>query len=1032
MGGRKKQTVGYRYFFGIHMGAGRGPMDELVEIKVGDRTAWAGSVTANETVQINKPDLFGGDDKEGGIVGPLDVMMGRPDQAVNPRLAAMLGGLVPAFRGVATLFFDGLMCSGSPYPKPWMMRWRRALQGWDGVPWYPERAVVQLTGPGGAEIKAMNPAHILYECYTNADWGRGLERSRLDDAQWRAAADQLHAEGFGLCMAWLRQDSLSSFMQGVLDHVGAAQFSDPSTGLVVLRLIRDDFVADDLPLFDADSGLLSIDDDDSAAQAGAVNEVVVRYRSPVDGKARQVRVKNPAAIHALGSVSSTTKDYLGLPTAELALRVAQRDLRAGAGFVKKFKLRLDRRGFEVLPGGVFRIRDVKRGIGTMVVRAGRVEHGPLDDGAITITAVQDVFGLPATAYVDVQVGGWVPPATAPVAVVHRRFVELPYRDLVATGAEVPVDGDGVVAVIALAPTSVAQGFDMLTKPALASTFSLAGAGSFCAGGTLADAIDPVATVVELTGVLGLDQVRVGSAALIGGELVRVDQVDVDTGQVTISRGCADTVPMAHEVGAAVFFYEDHGAVDSIEYLDGAVLHAKLLTRTGAGVLAEAVAPTDVLTVSGRAQRPYPPGDLRLAGLRYPATVTAVTIPVTWRHRDRLLQADQIVDALHGDIGPEPGTTYSWRLQSLPAETLVASGSGLQGTGLILAAQPSGQYRLEVWSVVGGRQSWQRAGWSFAWEQSGTFLSRTLALGGSWSAGVVIRVAAGATQLASYTTTAGDGGLAGSAASLAAAIDGFDGFTAVADGAVVTVTGALGVEFDLVASVERVGLASGILQAAALANPGTSYNSWLSVGNYANGVVEPLPAGVALTVSIERPFGTVLVAFTYSTGSSEPRAVAFSGLQGAYTAVGTVAGYTVSPASDALGSPILAIAGPVGADGVHVRTSATAPFWLPVSVSQSGSAAVPADLPQVVHVGLTAAVVAGDRYVLDLDGDVYEAVVAGGESSADLASALAALVNGGASYSATSSGSSLQVSGATVGVAWPFSSRIVPALTVTPG
>ena len=62
--GGKSVKVGYRYFFGIHMLVSRGEVDELVEIKVGGKTAWSGSVTSNASVQINAPELFGGDDGE--------------------------------------------------------------------------------------------------------------------------------------------------------------------------------------------------------------------------------------------------------------------------------------------------------------------------------------------------------------------------------------------------------------------------------------------------------------------------------------------------------------------------------------------------------------------------------------------------------------------------------------------------------------------------------------------------------------------------------------------------------------------------------------------------------------------------------------------------------------------------------------------------------------------------------------------------------------------------------------------------------
>lgn len=1040
MGGRSKQTVGYRYFFGIHMGAGRGPLDELVQIKVGDRVAWSGSVTANASVQISEPDLFGGDDKEGGIVGQLDVMMGAPTQPLNTRLAAMLGGLVPAFRGVTTTFFDGMMCSGSPYPKPWSFRWRRALQGWDGAAWYPEKAVIALTGPAGEPIKAMNPAHILYECCTNADWGRGLARAWLNDAAWRAAADKLYSEGFGLCLKWSRQDAISTFTQGVVNHIGGALYVDPSSGLVVLKLVRDDYVVNDLPLFDADSGLLAIDDDDAGSQASGVNEVVVRWRSPVDGKDRSSRVKNPAAIHALGAVSSTTKDYPGIPSAELALRVAQRDLRASAGFVKKFKVRLDRRGYQVLPGAVFRVRDLVRGIASIVLRAGRVEHGTLSEGAITITAAQDVFGLPATSYVNPQAGGWVSPNAAPQPVLDFRLVEVPYRDLVATALAMPAAGGGFLAAVAAAPTPVSQSFELRVRPGSTGPFVLRSEGPFCPTVTLAAAMGPATTAVSLAGVEGLFTVAIGAAALLDDEVVRLDSIDLGAATAVIARGCGDTVPAAHAAGARLFFYEDHGAVDTAEYLPAAVVWAKLLTRTGARVLAEGSATAASLTLAGRAGKPYPPADLRVDAQRYPVSVTTVFLALAWRHRSRVLQADQLVDTLAADIGPEAGTSYSWRLLTSPGGSVVASGSAVAGVAALLEAQPSGNYRIEAWSVRGGAASFQRAAHTFAWVQTGTYAARTVTLGGTFTSGVVVAVAAtttvavapGLVALAAYTTTVGDASLAGAAASLASAINGTAGFTAAAAGAVVTVTGPLGVVYTLGGGVTRNGLGFNLVQQAVAASSGSPYWADMFVGNHVTGVTEPIGSGITFTVHVERPLGTTVATFTYTTtGGAETRYDVMNGLQTNMYASSPLPGlgYSLAVQTAPYGYYFGRFYGPSLSD-IYVWASVTSPFTLPISVLSPGVSPVPTALPHVVDVTVLAPPVTGEQYIVTLDAVDYGYTAVGGDDAAAVAAALAALVDALTAFSATSTGATMRVTGATAGVPFSYAGRVVSAMTAT--
>lgn len=459
MGKSKSQLLGFKYFLGIHMGICRGPVDTLVEIQVGDRKAWPveftelvsgtgtawvsqetiledGSVlitgsnvtvpedyltteapdpiTESGQIYINQPELFGGDKKEGGIVGYADIMMGEPTQGVNARLAAMLGAgsgeLVSAFRGMFTIYYHGQVCSMSPYPKPWKFRVRRALKGWnDDDVFYPAIAKIGLTviqplvkgGPPMAQdIWAMNPAHIIWECITNEDWGRGLSSMFLDEASFTDAADALYAEGFGLCIKWMRQDTIDSFVQLIIDHISGALYVDRLTGLITLKLIRSDYDIEDLPVFTTSTGIVSIEDDDSNTSQMQINEIIVKFVDPIRGEDRQVRAQNLASIQTTGSAFSKTIEYPGVPIASLAARLAQRDLRVHGTQLRRFKITMDRRGYLLQPGAVFVYNDTLRNIENMVLRVGKVEDTP--EGRIVITCVQDIFGIPAYAYTGTQ------------------------------------------------------------------------------------------------------------------------------------------------------------------------------------------------------------------------------------------------------------------------------------------------------------------------------------------------------------------------------------------------------------------------------------------------------------------------------------------------------------------------------------------------------------------------------------------------------------------------------------------------------
>lgn len=495
------QVVGYKYFFGIHMGISRGPVDSLNAIHVGDRPAWWGEHTTNWGFFVDAENLFGGEKAEGGIKGWVEPMFGYETQDACWGLKAMRGNNIPGYRRTFTIFFNGLISMINPYPKAWKFRVRRVLSGWDGEVWYPEKAVVMMTAEdapkteyqkawdgyyasyaryeqamvvwnilrtggsvtqrqglyylfvrksagsgfrepvpppvptivddglspyGPVSIKAMNGAHIVYECLTNREWGRGLARDRIDDDTFRAAADKLFAEGFGLCIKWSRRDTITSFIKSILNHIGGVLTQDRANGKIRLTLIRGDYVKDDLPLFTHDTGLVDVTENVIAHNSAAINEVKVKYRHPIYDKTRMVRTENLAAIRASGGViRSSTTEYPGIPNASMAMKIAQRDLQASSVSLRKFAFILDRRGRKVYPGDVIRIQDPSRNIADTVVRIATVGEGFLTSGKIQATGVQDVFTMPTTTFTVPQENLATPESKIPCVADHRAF-ELPY------------------------------------------------------------------------------------------------------------------------------------------------------------------------------------------------------------------------------------------------------------------------------------------------------------------------------------------------------------------------------------------------------------------------------------------------------------------------------------------------------------------------------------------------------------------------------------------------------------------------------
>lgn len=718
-GGGKKgsdQVVGYRYILGMMLGIGRGPINELVEIRVGDLLAWQGNVTASSNILINSPNLFGGDDKEGGIIGTATLMLGEEDQIPPDNVIQKIGGMVPGFRGVTTLFYYGQICANNPYPKVWKMRVRRADKGWENDdPWYTEKCTIQMADN---EIKAMNPAHIIYECATNTAWGRGLPRSRIDDTAFRLAADTLYNEEFGMCLRWDRQDDIDKFVQTVINHIGGVIFIDRTTGLLRLNLIRNDYDPDDLPVFTYSTGLLEVQDDQSAANDTVYNEVIVKYHDPITDNDGQVRVQNLASFQALQAVISTSVDYPGIPTSDLAARVAQRDLEMQSNNVRRMTVKLDRRGRTIQPGDPFIISVPSRGIEQIIMRAGEVDESAITDGSVTVKAVEDVFNLPETSYVTPQPSTWVPPDRTAVPVDERRIEELTYYDYATslTDADLSTVVVDTTALKALAkrPSGLSRNFVIASKAEGETDYAERFVGAFDTTAVLTSPAGLSYYTTDITfSTSDILTVAPGQWALIDDEYVRIDDIDYLAGTATIARGCIDTIPARHEAGVTLWFDTGLPPIDGREYSSGETAFVKLLTQTYTSKLSLAAAPEDEIDLGGRQGRPYPPGNLLINDTPFGDVVVIITsdIDFTWAHRNRLLEGDTLFEHQVSSIITEPGVTYTIRVYD-GSDVLLRTASGITDDNWSYTSTMddadgnANPVRFEVESVRGGLPSWQ--------------------------------------------------------------------------------------------------------------------------------------------------------------------------------------------------------------------------------------------------------------------------------------------------------------------------------------
>lgn len=570
----------------------------------------------------------------------------------------------------------------------------------------------------------MNPAHIIYQCLTDVDWGMGYSTADLDDANFRAAALKLYNERFGLSLIWEKQMSIMQFVQIICDHINGALQLDLKTGKFKIKLIRDGYDLNTLVELNPDN-ILTLDSCQRMGLGELVNMMTVTYTDRNQTK-QTVTVHDLATLEAQGSVVSTSREYLGIRDPELAMRVAARDLNTVSAPLAKVSLEVNRVLFDKEKGDEVLFTWPLLGINKLPMRIIDLDKGTLLDGKMRVELIEDVFGFPDNTYLKPQPPIWIDPQQPPAPSSVRKVIEVPYwevqRELSPGDFAVFPDDGAILGTLANKPSGVSFDYGIKVAP----NYDGGARGQFAPNTYLTEALAPAQTNVAIAQGNMLSDVSVGEYALIGNEIVRVDAINPLLGTMTVGRGCLDTVTTAHPINTVIFFPQDALGSDGVQYLSGQNVTVKMLPRTGQGELTLAAAPTDTVSMVGRFNRPYPPGQLRLVGSEksvpsstYPTDVYG-TLTVTWKSRNRLVQ--NLEDESAGNITSEAGVTYNLRI--FEGVVLLQEFLGITALSQIIAITGVKNIRVELESVRDGQVSFSKHSHSFKLINTGYILTES--------------------------------------------------------------------------------------------------------------------------------------------------------------------------------------------------------------------------------------------------------------------------------------------------------------------
>lgn len=660
MAKKKKQTVGYKYFASGHFVLCHGPIDAITKISFQDKDAYQVEESANKTITINKPGLFGGDEQQGGIQGNIELLFGRANQQksgtlqrICARISNSYGGLISAYRGVCSVVFDNMYIGTSPSMPDSKWRVKRIHTRHDGqVQWYDSKAEI-----GTDSVADINPAHIIRECLTDSIWGIGVSELSVDNTSFESAADTLHREGMGISVKWSDSTSINEFVDNIKEHINAQLYLDRVTNKWKLYLIREDYDV---------SSLISLDernirnlDFERRTLAECVNAVTVTYYDRERAKDSTVTVQDIARIAQQGGVISQAIDYRGFTNSDIASRIALRDLKTLSSTLASVSFDVDESFSESWHEGMaFKVSDESYGLSEAVMRVRAIKRGDGINNTVHVDAIEDSFGSQMQSVVE-----YVPPITSGDSTAKDAKAiafEVPYIELVEQYGQDVIDAKllsypelGYAAMAAIRPNN---------QHINANLYVDAGAGyderttlDFCPSATLKTEIGYIDSSFELQNVAEFELLEVNHRIQINDELVAFVSLDALTNTLTVKRGCFDTVPQKHEAGSVIFGWDNYSGIDDAEYLSGEVLSLKALTLTGSDALAINEATEHTLEMDNRAIRPYPPANVKINNVFMPPYIEDDLL-ITWSDRSRVQQTGGVpLSYFESGIALEPNT-----------------------------------------------------------------------------------------------------------------------------------------------------------------------------------------------------------------------------------------------------------------------------------------------------------------------------------------------------------------------------------------
>ena len=673
---KKTIVVGHRYYLTLDLGLCIGPDVNLREVWIDEELVWEGTSTtavADLVDDVGDAEMFGGHKGGGGFISnSTGWYPGTFPQAVDTTVEDYVGaGGVPGYGGLAHIVMRGAYIGESNQLRKMGFVVERYTNGLASV------------NAGRIGTEDINPMEALYQIFTLGWGGLDISVDDIDVVNWLAVAQTLYDEDNGCSILVTKAQNGSTLVKELLRQIDAILFQDPTTGKIQVKLIRDDYDVRDLPVYDEDDITL-VRSFTKTTWEDVVAQVKVSFPSRTKESSIVAISMDGATASMLGRLKTVNMSFPFCYDPDLANRLASRERAQASVPLFRMTLEMNRNGYTLKPGQVFKLSWPEYGFEELVMRVQKHDLGALLSGKIVIDCIQDSFGVGTAVFAVPTTSAWVAPVNRPADITTFTTINMPTFFALNMDSPVPA-GNGMPLVLPQKPQTESGAFsiagdiasgsyeveepaDVLYPPTGVLRDDLAKEGMQQVAGW---GVDTTTTIIidEKAGTFpetnSTDQIYKGESGimLVGTEWIGFQTATNGLTSVTISnlhRGLFGTTMQDHAADTRVYVYSVDDLPDGVagqDLVGGDTFYYRPLDTTAGTKQDPAYATEQSFAVRDETRYPLRPRQLQLEAQTDPAyEVTGGALDLTWFATDRETGAIYPTEFGSGETPPET-TTY---------------------------------------------------------------------------------------------------------------------------------------------------------------------------------------------------------------------------------------------------------------------------------------------------------------------------------------------------------------------------------------